>query len=49
MMTITNTTTTTTTTNNNNNNSIQSFIIYVPSQQLQGQLQPQHSAITLTK
>jgi hypothetical protein len=28
---------------NNNNNSIQFFIIYVPSQQLQGQLQTQHS------
>jgi hypothetical protein len=27
----------------NNNNSIQFFIIYVPSQQLQGQLQTQHS------
>jgi hypothetical protein len=27
---------------NNNNNSIQLFIIYVPSQQLQGQLQTQH-------
>jgi cyclophilin family peptidyl-prolyl cis-trans isomerase len=26
----------------NNNNSIQFFIIYVPSQQLQGQLQTQH-------
>jgi hypothetical protein len=31
--------------NNDNNNSIQFFIIYVPSQQLQGQLQPQHSVI----
>jgi hypothetical protein len=29
---------------NNNNNSIKFFIIYVPSQQLQGQLQTQHSA-----
>jgi hypothetical protein len=29
---------------NINNNSIQFFIIYVPSQQLQGQLQTQHSA-----
>jgi hypothetical protein len=29
--------------NNNNNNSIQFFIIYVPSQQLQGQLQTQHN------
>jgi hypothetical protein len=28
---------------NNNNNSIQLFIIYVPSQQPQGQLQTQHS------
>jgi hypothetical protein len=28
---------------NNYNNSIQFFIIYVPSQQLQGQLQTQHS------
>jgi hypothetical protein len=28
----------------NNNNSIQFFIIYVASQQLQGQLQTQHSA-----
>jgi hypothetical protein len=28
---------------NNNNNSIQFFIIYVPSQQLQGQLRTQHS------
>jgi hypothetical protein len=28
--------------NNNNNNSIQFFIIYVPSEQLQGQLQTQH-------
>jgi hypothetical protein len=28
--------------NNNNNNSVQFFIIYVPSQQLQGQLQTQH-------
>jgi hypothetical protein len=27
-----------------NNNSVQFFIIYVPSQQLQGQLQTQHSA-----
>jgi hypothetical protein len=27
----------------NNNNAIQLFIIYVPSQQLQGQLQRQHS------
>jgi hypothetical protein len=32
--------------NNNNNNSIQLFIIYVPSQQLQGQLQTQHSVDT---
>jgi hypothetical protein len=32
--------------NNNNNNSIQFFIIYVPSQQLQGQLQAQHSVGT---
>jgi hypothetical protein len=32
--------------NNNNNNSIQFFIIYVPSQQLQGQLQTQHSVDT---
>jgi hypothetical protein len=30
----------------NNNNSIQFFIIYVPSQQLQGQLQTQHSVGT---
>jgi hypothetical protein len=30
----------------NNNNSIQFFIIYVPSQQLQGQLQTQHSVDT---
>jgi hypothetical protein len=29
-----------------NNNSIQLFIIYVPSQQLQGQLQTQHSVGT---
>jgi hypothetical protein len=29
---------------NNNNNSVQLFIIYVLSQQLQGQLQTQHSA-----
>jgi hypothetical protein len=29
--------------NNNNNNSIKFFIIYVPSQQPQGQLQAQHS------
>jgi hypothetical protein len=29
--------------NNNNNNSIQFFIIYVQSQQPQGQLQAQHS------
>jgi hypothetical protein len=28
---------------NNNNNSIQFSVIYVPSQQLQGQLQTQHS------
>jgi hypothetical protein len=28
---------------NNNNNKIQFFIIYVPSQQLQGQLQTQQS------
>jgi hypothetical protein len=34
------------TNNNNNNNSIQFFIIYVPSQQLQGQLQTQHSVDT---
>jgi hypothetical protein len=32
--------------NNNNNSSIQCFIIYVPSQQLQGQLQTQHSVGT---
>jgi hypothetical protein len=32
---------------NNNNNSIQFFIIYVPSQQLQGQLQTQHSVGTI--
>jgi hypothetical protein len=31
--------------NNNNNNTIKLFIIYVPSQQLQGQLQTQHSAV----
>jgi hypothetical protein len=36
----------TTNNNNNNNNSIQLFIIYVPSQQPQGQLQTQHSADT---
>jgi hypothetical protein len=30
----------------NNNNSIQFFIIYVPSQQLQGQLQTQYSVGT---
>jgi hypothetical protein len=29
--------------NNNNNNSMQFFNIYVPSQQLQGQLQTHHS------
>jgi uncharacterized alpha/beta hydrolase family protein len=29
--------------NNSNSNSIQFFIIYVPSQQPQGQLQAQHS------
>jgi hypothetical protein len=29
--------------NNNSNNSIQFFIIYVPCQQPQGQLQTQHS------
>jgi hypothetical protein len=40
----TTTTTTTTTTNNNNNiNSIKLFIIYVLSQQPQGQLHAQHS------
>jgi hypothetical protein len=33
-------------TNNNNNNSIKFFIIYVPSQQLQCQLQTQHSVDT---
>jgi hypothetical protein len=33
--------------NNNNNNSIQFFIIYVPSQQLQGQLRTRHSANTI--
>jgi hypothetical protein len=32
--------------NNNNNNSVEFFIIYMPSQQLQGQLQTQHSADT---
>jgi hypothetical protein len=32
--------------NNNNNNSVKLFIIYVPSQQLQGQLQTQHSVDT---
>jgi hypothetical protein len=32
--------------NNNNNDSIQFFIIYVTSQQLQGQLQTQHSVDT---
>jgi hypothetical protein len=37
------TTTTTAITTANNNNSIQFFIIYVPSQQPQGQLQIQHS------
>jgi hypothetical protein len=31
---------------NNNNNSVQFFIIYVLSQQLQSQLQTQHSADT---
>jgi hypothetical protein len=31
---------------NNNNNSIQFFTIYVPSQQLPGQLQTQHSVGT---
>jgi hypothetical protein len=31
---------------NSNNNSIQFFIIYVPSQQPQGQLQAQHSVVT---
>jgi hypothetical protein len=39
----TTTTTTTTTTINNNNNSIHFFILYVLSQQPQGQLQTQHS------
>jgi hypothetical protein len=29
--------------NNNNNNSVQFFIIYVPSQQPNGQLQTQHN------
>jgi hypothetical protein len=33
--------------NNNNNNSIQLFITYVPSHQLQGQLQTQHSVDTI--
>jgi hypothetical protein len=33
--------------NNNNNNSIKFFIIYVPSEQLQGQLQTQHSVDTV--
>jgi hypothetical protein len=32
--------------NTNNNNSIKLFIIYVPWQQLQGQLQTQHSVDT---
>jgi hypothetical protein len=32
---------------NNSNNSIQFFVIYVPSQQLQGQLQTQHSVDTI--
>jgi hypothetical protein len=32
--------------NNNNNNSIQFFIIYVPSQQPQGQLVTEHSVDT---
>jgi hypothetical protein len=32
-----------------NNNSIQFFIIYVPSQQLQGQLQTQHIVDTKNK
>jgi hypothetical protein len=32
--------------NNNNNYIIQLFIIYVPSQQLQGELQTQHNADT---
>jgi hypothetical protein len=32
--------------NNSNGNSVQFFIIYVPSQQLQGQLQTQHSVDT---
>jgi hypothetical protein len=31
-------------TNNNSKNSIQLFIIYMPNQQLQGQLQSQRSA-----
>jgi hypothetical protein len=43
---ITNTAAAATTTITNNNNSIQLFIIYVPSQQLQGQLQTQHSVGT---
>jgi hypothetical protein len=33
--------------NNNTNNSIEFFIIYVPSQQPQGQLQTQHSVGTI--
>jgi hypothetical protein len=32
--------------NNNNNNSIKFYIIYLPSQQLQGQLQTQHRVDT---
>jgi hypothetical protein len=32
--------------NNNNNNSIQFFIIFAPSQQVQGQLKTQHSIDT---
>jgi hypothetical protein len=39
--------TTTTTNNDNNNNSVlQFFIIHAPSQQLQGQLQTEHSVDT---
>jgi hypothetical protein len=39
-------TTTTTTTTTTTNNLIKFFIISVPSQQLQGQLQTQHSVVT---
>jgi hypothetical protein len=34
---------------NNNNNPVQFFVVYMPSQQLQGQLQKQHNVDTISR